>query len=180
MSPLYRELCKRRRPLRWWRPWPSVPGDVTAAEGLAYSAAKLLLCLFLQWQRTLSICVSIPLVSSLSSSGRTVGIVMYSGDVLSDMSTDSNVLKGELFGRGLRGHFPCSVQMRVSTADACTWDSTGGNRFCGPLVSGSNLSGVCSVRGYRNSVFCVLGATVDTQHASVFQCFWMIFTHFSS
>ena len=92
---------------------PAVPGDVMAAEGLAYSAAKLLLCLFLVWQRTVCMCVSSQLVSSLSSSGRTAGIVMYCGDKLSDPSTE----KVGLFGRGLHGHFPCSVQMRGSTVD---------------------------------------------------------------
>ena len=88
---------------------PALPGDVTAAEGHAYCAAKLLLCV----------------VSS----------------------------------------------------------------FCGSTVP--SLVWCLSVREYRNldfarvdfmilSVCCLLGATVDTNHASVFGCFWMVFQRCSA
>ena len=68
-----------------------------------------------------------------------------------------------------------SLEVFVSTAPSCLAVT------CLVSVQSeeyTNLDSV-SVDFGMVSVFCLLGATVDTYHASVFGFFWMIFPHFS-
>ena len=194
VSPLYGELYRRRGPLRWWRPWPTQsPLSACSRSPLCPETSRQprvsLLCrqvppvsLPSVAAHCASVCVSIQPVSSLSSSGRTAGIVMYSGD--------------DAFRSVHR--FQCSerwiIRERTSLTFSVFWantcfdsryvkcDSLGGIRSYGSLfwcLCRRNLD-YLSFDFRMVSVFCLLGATVDTCHASVFGCFRFIFQSFSS